>query len=78
MRQPARRPVFRPRVRIAFTLRFVDGMGLSEIADACRVSLATIKRRIKVGEAEFLARGKACEELAEWFEEGTRWHRHET
>jgi RNA polymerase sigma-70 factor (ECF subfamily) len=60
--------------RIAFTLRFVEGMELAEIARACGVSLATIKRRIKSAEAEFAERGQANEMLADWFEEGTRWH----
>ena len=48
-------------------------MELTEIAAACGVSLATIKRRIKSAEAEFMERGKEYEALAEWFEEGTRW-----
>ena len=61
-------------VRIAFTLRFVEGMGLSEIADTCGVSLATIKRRLKAGETEFLGRAKGNEALANCFEEGSRWH----
>jgi RNA polymerase sigma-70 factor (ECF subfamily) len=60
--------------RIAFTLRFVEGMELAEIARACDVSLATIKRRIKSAETEFARRAQANEMLAEWFEEGTRWH----
>jgi RNA polymerase sigma-70 factor (ECF subfamily) len=59
--------------RIAFTLRFVEGMELTEIADVCDVSLATIKRRIKSAELDFYARGMARAELADWFEEGTRW-----
>jgi RNA polymerase sigma-70 factor (ECF subfamily) len=59
--------------RIAFTLRFVEGMELAEIAEVCDVSLATIKRRIKSAEVEFYARGSAHPELADWFEEGTRW-----
>jgi RNA polymerase sigma-70 factor (ECF subfamily) len=59
--------------RIAFTLRFVEGMELTEIAEVCDVSLATIKRRIKSAEVEFYARGSARPELADWFEEGTRW-----
>jgi RNA polymerase sigma-70 factor, ECF subfamily len=58
---------------IAFTLRFVEGMELTEIADACGVSLATAKRRIKAAETEFCARGRAHEALADWFEEGTQW-----
>jgi RNA polymerase sigma-70 factor (ECF subfamily) len=60
-------------VGIAFALRFVEGMELTEIAAACDVSLATVKRRIKRAEAEFSARGRAHEALAGWFEEGTRW-----
>jgi RNA polymerase sigma-70 factor, ECF subfamily len=59
--------------RIVFTLRFVEGMELGEIAGACGVSLATVTRRIKSAEAEFVERGRAHEALAPWFEEGTRW-----
>jgi RNA polymerase sigma-70 factor (ECF subfamily) len=59
--------------RIAFTLRHVEAMELTQVARACDVSLATIKRRIKAAEAEFCARGRAHEALASWFEEGTRW-----
>lgn len=68
---------FDPDVRIAFTLRFVEGMGLSEVADICRVSLATIKRRLKTGETQFVARAKNNDALADWLTEGTRWHRAE-
>jgi RNA polymerase sigma-70 factor (ECF subfamily) len=59
--------------RIAFALRFVEGMELSEIAEACDVSLATIKRRIKSAEADFHRLGRAHAALVDWFEEGTRW-----
>lgn len=59
--------------RIAFTLRCVGGLELSEIAEACEVSLATIKRRIKRAANDFYARGRARPELVDWFEEGTRW-----
>jgi RNA polymerase sigma-70 factor (ECF subfamily) len=62
-----------PDARIAFTLRFVEGMELAEIAEVCGVSLATIKRRIKGAELEFVAKGRAREALVQWFEEGTRW-----
>jgi RNA polymerase sigma-70 factor (ECF subfamily) len=61
--------------RVAFALRFVEGMELTQIAAACGVSLATIKRRISAAEVEFCARGRAHEALADWFEEGTRWPR---
>lgn len=64
--------------RIAFTLRFVEGLELVEVAELCEVSLATIKRRIKRGETEFYARGRTRVELMDWFEEGTRWRQSES
>jgi RNA polymerase sigma-70 factor (ECF subfamily) len=64
--------------RIAFTLRFVEGMELSEVADACQVSLATIKRRLKRASDDFYLRGRARAELVDWFEEGCRWRRIES
>lgn len=60
-------------VGIAFTLRFIEGMDLAEIASACGVSLATVKRRLKVARDEFSVKGRTHEALAEWFEEGTLW-----
>lgn len=39
--------------RIAFALRFIDGMELTEVARHCDVSLATIKRRLQRAEAMF-------------------------
>ena len=59
--------------QIAFTLRCVGGLELTEIAEACEVSLATIKRRIKRAANDFYARGRARPDLVAWFEEGTRW-----
>jgi RNA polymerase sigma-70 factor (ECF subfamily) len=52
--------------RIAFTLRFVEGMDLAGVAAASRVSLATTKRRLARAEARFaeLARGEPS--LEEW------------
>lgn len=64
-----------PDARIAFALRYVEGMELTQVAEVCGVSLATIKRRIKAAEDAFCARGRAHEALAGWFEEGTRWRR---
>jgi RNA polymerase sigma-70 factor (ECF subfamily) len=52
--------------QIAFTLRFVEGMDLSEVAGACRVSLATVKRRLARAEARFLEMARAEPSLAEW------------
>lgn len=39
--------------RIAFALRFLDGMELTEVAGACEVSLATIKRRLQKARERF-------------------------
>jgi RNA polymerase sigma-70 factor, ECF subfamily len=64
--------------RIAFTLRFVEGMELTEVAEACQVSLATIKRRLKRASDDFYLRGRARAELVDWFEEGSRWRRIES
>ena len=64
--------------RIAFTLRFVEGMELTEVAEACQVSLATIKRRLKRASDDFYVRGRARAELVVWFEEGSRWRRIES
>lgn len=41
--------------RIAFSLRFLDGMELTEVAAACDVSLATVKRRLRRAEDTFRA-----------------------
>jgi len=65
-------------VRIAFTLRCVDGMELTEIAEVCDVSLATIKRRLKVALDDFYRRGHSRAELTAWFEEGSRWRQTES
>jgi len=46
--------------RIAFALRFVAGMELTEVAASCGVSLATIKRRLVRAQRSF-AQGAAAE-----------------
>ena len=42
-----------PDERIAFALRYIDGMELTEVAAACSVSLATTKRRLHRAEKRF-------------------------
>jgi RNA polymerase sigma-70 factor (ECF subfamily) len=59
--------------RVAFTLRFVEGLELTAVAAACGVSLATIKRKLQRAEAVFVARCKRDEVLSAWLEEGDRW-----
>ncbi len=59
--------------RIAFALRFIDGMELTEVAAACGVSLATIKRRLGRAEQRFVAHAKNFPELERWVNGGSRW-----
>jgi RNA polymerase sigma-70 factor, ECF subfamily len=52
--------------RVAFTLRVVEGMQLSEIATVCDVSLSTVKRRLQRAETWFVARAKRDPRLVDW------------
>jgi RNA polymerase sigma-70 factor (ECF subfamily) len=61
--------------RIAFALRFIEDMQLNEVADACEVSLATIKRRLQRAESAFVALAAKDPALAPWLEGGSRWGR---
>jgi RNA polymerase sigma-70 factor (ECF subfamily) len=56
--------------RIAFALRLIDGMELVDVADACQVSLATIKRRLSRAQKKFTAIARTYPELSEWLEGG--------
>lgn len=58
---------------IAFALRFIEGMELTEVASACRVSLATVKRRLQRAEKRFLEKAEGRPELGEWLKGGGRW-----
>jgi RNA polymerase sigma-70 factor (ECF subfamily) len=59
--------------RIAFALRFVDGMDLYEVAAACKVSRATVSRRLERARLRFLEEARRHEALADWLNEGSRW-----
>jgi RNA polymerase sigma-70 factor (ECF subfamily) len=59
--------------RIAFALRFIDGMELTDVAEACNVSLATVKRRLDRAEAKFVARAQKDVVLSGWLKGGARW-----
>ena len=61
--------------RIAFALRFVEGLELTQVAEACAVSLATIKRRLAKAEARFLALAGRQPALEPWLSGGGRWSR---
>ncbi|WP_437332386.1 RNA polymerase sigma factor [Sorangium sp. So ce394] len=62
-----------PDERLAFTLRIVEGQELADVAAACNVSVATVKRRLQRAEAAFVERCKKDEVLASWLAEGDRW-----
>lgn len=56
--------------RIAFALRFVAGMELTEVAASCGVSLATIKRRLSRAQATFVSSAQHEPALVEWLARG--------
>jgi RNA polymerase sigma-70 factor (ECF subfamily) len=58
--------------RMAFAMRFIAEMELTEVAAACRVSLATIKRRLARAEARFLAAAQESPVLKDRVDRG-RW-----
>ena len=58
--------------RIAFSLRFIEGLDLAEVAAACGVSLNTIKRRLARAEKRFVALARREPALHDWLERGTR------
>lgn len=59
--------------RLAFSLRFISEMQLTEVADACRVSLATVKRRLSRAEKRFVEAARNHPALRERLSRGTRW-----
>jgi RNA polymerase sigma-70 factor (ECF subfamily) len=61
--------------RVAFALRYFDGMELTEVAQASRVSLATLKRRLSRAEARFRQLAGQSPLLAGYLEGGARWTR---
>lgn len=59
--------------RIAFTLRFVEGMEVREVAETCEVSLSTIKRRLERAQERFGSLARRDPMLRELMERGHRW-----
>lgn len=59
--------------RVAFALRYIEGMELAQLAVVCDVSLATIKRRLGRAEQRFAAGARGDVILRRWLEEGGRW-----
>ena len=56
------------RERIPFALRFIEGMALQEVADACETSLATIKRRLSQARRRFERLAARDPVLSAWVE----------
>ncbi len=54
-----------PEERIPFTLRFFDQMELVEVAKACDISLATVKRRLRSAKETFMKYAMKNSRLAE-------------
>ncbi|MGC4065153.1 MAG: RNA polymerase sigma factor [Polyangiaceae bacterium] len=54
------------RERVAFYLRYVDEMELKEIASACNVSIATVKRRLARANLRFRTLAQHQPDLADW------------
>lgn len=66
-----------PNDRIAFSLRYIEGLTLPEAADAHGVSLATFKRRLKRSDKAFLAQAERNDRaLYETLLETPRWGAH--
>jgi RNA polymerase sigma-70 factor (ECF subfamily) len=59
--------------RIVFVLHIIDGMELTEIAEVCRVSVATAKRRLWRAKERFLRRAQKYPILTERLRAGSRW-----
>jgi RNA polymerase sigma-70 factor (ECF subfamily) len=54
-------------LRLVFTLRYFEGLELTEVADACGVSLATAKRHLTRAQERFSAHAAKSAALADWF-----------
>jgi len=59
--------------RVAFTLRYFEGMQLTEVADACDVSLSSIKRYLKKAEKRFVAMAERDPILSEQIAKSPRF-----
>jgi RNA polymerase sigma-70 factor, ECF subfamily len=60
-------------LRVPFSLWVIEGMGLRDIARACEVSLATVKRRLAHAERRFASMARKDPVLATWVTGGARW-----
>lgn len=61
--------------QIVFNLRYVEGMELVQLAEACALSLSTTKRRLKKAEERFSRLASTDPVLHSWVRDGRRWSR---
>jgi RNA polymerase sigma-70 factor, ECF subfamily len=59
--------------RIPFALRVIDGMELTQVAEACGFSLATVKRRLSRAKQRFSELARQEPALTDWLSEETSW-----
>jgi RNA polymerase sigma-70 factor (ECF subfamily) len=59
--------------RIAFALRYIEGMELVELAEACRTSVATVRRRLQRAQERFVRKARRYPVLNARIAEGKRW-----
>jgi RNA polymerase sigma-70 factor (ECF subfamily) len=55
--------------RIPFALRMLDGLELEATAEACGMSLATVRRRLVRAERRFQKMARQCDALVPWLDE---------
>jgi RNA polymerase sigma-70 factor, ECF subfamily len=60
--------------RILFCLRFIDAMELTDMAEACGISLATVKRRLARAQGAFLELARKDPALAGRLDGSNRWN----
>ncbi|MCP4603685.1 MAG: sigma-70 family RNA polymerase sigma factor [Proteobacteria bacterium] len=53
-------------LRIAFALRYIKGLELTQVAQSCGVSLATVKRRLSKAKRRYYKLAHKEPDLAEW------------
>lgn len=56
--------------RLVFSLRYISGLELAEMADVCETSLSTLKRRLTRAEERFHAAAQKDDALRGWAAEG--------
>lgn len=62
--------------RVVFALRYLDERELADVAEACEVSLPTVKRRLVGAELKFAELARQAPSLADLFGRGRpRWNR---